>query len=239
MDYYGGIKIVDITDPANPDSIGQMYIAEAAENIAVQGNYAYTVGGWNTGLKIIDISDPTNPTQVGQDNKYSSYEIAVHDDFAYIADGNDGLWIIDISNPAQPAEVGWYNAGGSARDVFVNGNIVYVASYDAGLYVIRNDVVLDIDQETNRLPGSFRLKQNYPNPFNPETTIAYHLPSSEYVKLSIYNTTGQLVETLINEHKNAGSHTVKWTDGSVSSGIYFYIITAGQHRDVRKCTVIR
>ena len=75
-------------------------------------------------------------------------------------------------------------------------------------------------------PDGFTLEQNYPNPFNPSTDIAFSLPVSEHVKLSIYNVLGQHVITLTDEIYEAGQHTIQWdgcgADGNVlASGIYF------------------
>jgi len=76
-------------------------------------------------------------------------------------------------------------------------------------------------------PGKLILHQNYPNPFNPSTTISYNLPKTGSVRLDIYNIKGQLVRTLVNDHKTAGSHSVIW-DGkddngrAASTGVYFY-----------------
>lgn len=143
LDYWGILSIVDISDPTAPVWLGQSNIGEAAQGLAIQGDYAYGQSFYGDGLQIINISDPTNPTLAGFDDKYTSYGLDVSGAFAYIADGGDGLWIVDIRTPAQPVEVGDFNTGSSARDVFVSGRVAYVASYDAGLYVIRNDVVLE------------------------------------------------------------------------------------------------
>jgi flagellar hook assembly protein FlgD len=78
------------------------------------------------------------------------------------------------------------------------------------------------------------LDQNYPNPFNPETTISYSLPKNGDVSLSIYNTRGQLVKTLVNESKTIGTHRIVWIGddnhgNKVSSGIYFTrMVTEGK-----------
>ncbi|MBC8183570.1 T9SS type A sorting domain-containing protein [candidate division KSB1 bacterium] len=50
----------------------------------------------------------------------------------------------------------------------------------------------------NNIPEDYLLSQNYPNPFNPTTEITFALPKAESVKLSIYNTNGQLIRTLVN-----------------------------------------
>ena len=63
----------------------------------------------------------------------------------------------------------------------------------------------------------FGLDQNYPNPFNPSTTIRYTLPSTEDVRLVVYNTLGQEVKTLIEARQNAGRHAIAW-DGRDAFG---------------------
>ncbi len=89
------------------------------------------------------------------------------------------------------------------------------------------------------VPGKFALEQNYPNPFNPSTTIAYQLPSSEIVRITIYDLTGRRVLELLNETREAGSYTAKWSGrnqsgGQVASGLYIYQIQAGQFTQSRK-----
>ena len=76
-------------------------------------------------------------------------------------------------------------------------------------------------------PQQFTLGQNRPNPFNPNTLIGYQLPAAGQVRLAVYNGAGQLVRTLSEGHRTAGSYEINW-DGldaagqAVSSGTYFY-----------------
>ena len=89
------------------------------------------------------------------------------------------------------------------------------------------------------IPTEFALSQNYPNPFNPVTTIQYQLPKSTKVNISIYNIMGQLVETLVDEYKEAGYYSVFWNASQVSSGMYFYKIVSGDFSDVKKCVILK
>jgi hypothetical protein len=96
----------------------------------------------------------------------------------------------------------------------------------------------------SRLPTSYALMQNYPNPFNPSTEIAYSLPSPGDVQLKVYNVLGQEVVTLIDEQMPAGEHVVTWdgraSDGtSVSSGVYFYRISANQFSETKKMMMLK
>jgi len=94
------------------------------------------------------------------------------------------------------------------------------------------------------MPREFALHQNHPNPFNPSTTISYSLAEASEVKLVVYNITGQVVATLLDDYREAGEHSVVW-DGNdesgrhVSSGIYFYTIRAGQFTDSRKMILMK
>lgn len=93
--------------------------------------------------------------------------------------------------------------------------------------------------DINQLPLKYVLSNNYPNPFNPTTTISYQLPKSSFVKLSIFDITGRLIETLVNENKNAGYYSVNWDAHNVVSGIYIYRIYAGEFSRVKKCLVVK
>ena len=94
-------------------------------------------------------------------------------------------------------------------------------------------------EQTLNVPARFELLQNYPNPFNPTTTILYQLPKSSFLKLSIYDIKGRLVEILVNERKNSGYYSVNWNAENVSSGIYFYQIDADDLSSVKKCLVVK
>jgi poly(3-hydroxybutyrate) depolymerase len=89
------------------------------------------------------------------------------------------------------------------------------------------------------IPTEFAISQNHPNPFNPITTISYQLPQSGHVHLAVYNISGQLVETLVSKHKNAGYHSVIWNATGISSGLYLYRVTTEQVVEVRKCIVLK
>jgi len=85
----------------------------------------------------------------------------------------------------------------------------------------------------------FHLYQNYPNPFNPSTTIRYTIPQSDNVVLSIYNILGQRVATLVNEVQVQGTYNVTFDASHLSSGIYFYRITAGDYVEVKKMMFLK
>ena len=91
--------------------------------------------------------------------------------------------------------------------------------------------------------NDFALYQNYPNPFNPETTIRYTVRAQDLVpqrvELSIYNTLGQKVATLVNKKQPAGSYQVKWNASGLSSGVYLYHLQAGEHVQTKKMILMK
>jgi len=109
---------------------------------------------------------------------------------------------------------------------------------DIGAFYFNQSLSIS-EENISMLPEEFNLHQNYPNPFNPITKISYQLPKSAFVTLFIYNLTGQLVEKLVSDQKNAGYHTAQWDARQAGSGIYFYRIDAGTFCKVRKCLVIK
>jgi hypothetical protein len=91
---------------------------------------------------------------------------------------------------------------------------------------------------------SFRLWQNWPNPAGSSTTIRYSLASACHVRLVIYDVRGRRVATLKDEFQQPGRRTVVWnmtsaTGASVSPGIYFYRLQAGEYSAVKKMVLLR
>jgi len=88
-------------------------------------------------------------------------------------------------------------------------------------------------------PSAFELSQNYPNPFNPSTTIRYSVASAGPVSLKLYNSLGQQVKTLVQSAQPAGFYSVPLNAADLSSGIYFYVLEAGNFKSVKKLTLVK
>ena len=83
------------------------------------------------------------------------------------------------------------------------------------------------------------LTQNTPNPFNPSTTIRFALPSTERVRLTVYDVLGRKVARLVDGVLPAGTHEAVWHAKGVGSGLYVYRIEAGAHRAERMMMLVR
>lgn len=86
---------------------------------------------------------------------------------------------------------------------------------------------------------TFNLNQNYPNPFNPSTVIKYSVPEKSFVSLKIFNILGVEISTLVNETKNAGNYSISFNAANLPAGIYFYSITVGQNKAVKKMILLK
>ncbi|HEX2787271.1 MAG TPA: glycosyl hydrolase family 8 [Ignavibacteria bacterium] len=89
-------------------------------------------------------------------------------------------------------------------------------------------------------PNKFYLSQNYPNPFNPSTKITYQLPSDGFVKLNVYDITGKLIASLVNEFQKAGYYNIEFNSTfQLPSGIYFYRIISHSFIETKKMLLIK
>ena len=94
-------------------------------------------------------------------------------------------------------------------------------------------------RKTNDIPKTFALSQNYPNPFNPETRISFSVPVESQVTLKVYDLLGKEIATLVNGKKQAGTYTVGFNAMQYPSGIYFYVLHAGNYIQTRKLVYIK
>ncbi len=117
-------------------------------------------------------------------------------------------------------------------------------------FEIANDVLVWMQNETNLVisgnetPSAYALAQNFPNPFNPSTTIRIDMREKGFVTLKIYNVAGQLVRTLVDGVKDAGSYNIAWDGmndrgGAVASGIYFYKMETKDFSQTKKMVMLR
>jgi len=106
------------------------------------------------------------------------------------------------------------------------------------LGAFESDYVTSV-QKNQLLITNYQLYQNYPNPFNPSTTIKFQIPSSKFITLEVYNLLGQKVATLLEGKQEAGTHTVHFDGTGLASGVYYYQLVVGDHREYRKMVLIR
>jgi len=89
------------------------------------------------------------------------------------------------------------------------------------------------------LPENIYLSQNYPNPFNPSTTLRYSLPEAGDIEITLFNTRGQVVRSLVHGFRGAGSHSLVINGSGLSSGIYFVLLEAGSRSQRQKIVLLK
>lgn len=117
---YGGMEIVDITDPAVPVHITAYHATANTEAIALRGGYAYLAAG-DFGMVIVNVANPASPFNVGAcETGSQAVDVVVHGSYAYLANDSEGLRIINIANPSMPFNVGAYNVISGAEAVVID-----------------------------------------------------------------------------------------------------------------------
>lgn len=96
-----------------------------------------------------------------------------------------------------------------------------------------------LDVKDEGLPVATALLQNYPNPFNPSTTISYTLAARAPVILTVFNSLGQEIATLVKQEEEAGEHRVEWKAEQITSGMYVYRLQAGNYVENRKLLLLK
>ena len=132
------------------------------------------------------------------------------------------------------------SAGLAIEDLDKDGDQDIIAGASGYLYWWENNSeTTSIKINQNEIPDKFGLEQNYPNPFNPSTEIKFSVPEPSQVTLKIFDSTGSVVSTLINERLTAGTYYTNFENVNLSSGVYFYSLTTDSHFDVKKMVLIK
>jgi hypothetical protein len=164
-------------------------------------------------------------------------------------------------------ELGWFNesnvvniASGQNLQINVSGEIDDISYYNTltlhvcpvSIYEVEckefiiqiATLLTNMTHPVLKIPDSYLLYQNYPNPFNPMTTLRYDLPEDGLVNITIFDSMGRCVTTLVNTEQNAGQKFINWNvtnsaGESISAGLYFYNIQAGDFTQTRKMVLLK
>lgn len=108
------------------------------------------------------------------------------------------------------------------------------------LQVLYNQwITTGISNNQNIYPESYSLYQNYPNPFNPNTVITFDIAKLSYVKLAVYDISGQEISVLADNMFHRGQYSVNFDAKGLASGVYIYRLQADEFTDSRKMIIIK
>ncbi len=221
----------------------------------------------NTGLPFPSIDNvalcganpPLHWPAAGWPNSDSTLVFFMFDDGTHGDEtAGDNYWSRNITFPIYSALDIEYKHGGNWGETALNDNeggvgtnhhivltphtvsatVIDTFGVNIGYHQLQNEV-LGIKEISSNVPDNYSLSQNYPNPFNPTTMIRFSLKEQTNVSLKVYNVIGQLVTTLVNEQKPAGTFEYNFDASNLSSGIYFYTIKAGDFTATRKMILMK
>ena len=124
------------------------------------------------------------------------------------------------------------------------GNVVVTGISSRGsnfddITTIKYSQSTGISQISSQIPQAFSLSQNYPNPFNPVTNLEFEIPKAGFVSLKIYDMLGKEISSLVNSNLNPGRYKYDFDAGSLTSGIYFYKLEAGNFSETKKMLLVK
>ena len=141
-----------------------------------------------------------------------------YDETKVITDGNDGAIVVWRIDPP------W--GGVYAQQISKYGNL--------------GEIIITVSEDNgNDYPAKYYLAQNYPNPFNPITKIKYSISQPSFVVLKVYDILGNEIETLVNEEQPSGFYEVEFDAASISSGVYFYQLQAGDFISTKRLVLLK
>ena len=122
---------------------------------------------------------------------------------------------------------------------FPSADTGYIASWSGKILKTTNGGLTYIGKLNNEVPEKFVLNQNYPNPFNPSTNISFAVPSDAFVTVQVFDVNGRLVSEPVNDKLEPGKYKVTFNAENLSSGIYYYRLTAGSYSQTKKMILLK
>jgi len=145
--------------------------------------------------------------------------------------GKDSVAFNDLEDPLNPGNALWPSKGTIRNDMGVFGgpNCSDLPQ-----------IITSVDNDGyGNIPDGFKLFQNYPNPFNPVTKIRYSIPELSFVTVKVFDVLGNELGILVNKEQSAGTYEIGFAGNSLTSGIYFYTLTAGNFTDTFKMILMK
>lgn len=242
--YKDGYVVLDVSNPTNLQRVGwyDTYPSNSGTYNGAWGAYPYLPSGnvivsdIQTGLYIFKfLLDQTTPVELSSFS-YNATKGAVELNWSTSTETNNSGFLIEKSyDNLLWNELGFVGGNGTTTEKYnysfvdyspKNGQIYYrliQKDYD-GTEKIYGPLTVEYTSTM-----SFNISQNYPNPFNPTTNIKFTIAEESIVKIDIYNITGEKITTLVNEVKQAGSHSVEFNGKNLTSGVYIASIQAGEN----------
>lgn len=212
----GRMKIVNVSNPTNPELLGEGLFDGNGRGIFVANGYVYVAAeDW----------------WFSKENKGKTR-----------ADVEGGIRIFDPDPVTNPAFLCDYDTPGNPRELYVQNDLIFVADYDS-LQILRH-LQSSIDEETKHLVNLKQSIKIYPTPFNKVVNIGFTLPYREKIVIEVFDLQGRNVKTIYQRGLQAGRYNFYWhgTDNNgqkMPAGMYFIKITAGSNSCSKKVLFVK
>ena len=202
-----------------------LFAATATTGISLSTNYGSNWASVNTGLTNLTINAMiTSGTNIFVGTSGSGVFLSTDNGSNWTRDNNVNLGLTEPN----------------IKTFTILGSNLFLATGNGNIWWRPlSAMITNVEDNSNSLPINFSLQQNYPNPFNPTTKIKFGLKENAFTKLIVYDLLGREVETLIDRKLIAGYHEIEFNASSLTSGIYFYKIQAGEFFQTKKMILLK
>jgi hypothetical protein len=218
----GYLRCINISDINNPLVVSNYTYPDKSFSITVKGDYAYVAGDGGY-ITVIDIVDPVNPELIFIkmiEEGIDIYSLNIINQTLFAANGRCFAYEMDDFRLITAGEyVG--NQFYAGHIVGGEGNTLYISEGNKGIAVVEYDFTVSVPDYKNINFYCY----NFPNPFTEHTTITFENPNNGKVNLSIFNSIGQEVFTVIDKVLPAGIYNKEINTNRLKSGVYFYNLT--------------
>lgn len=120
---------------------------------------------------------------------------------------------------------------------FVNSFTGYASGLAGTILKTGTGGGINVKKISTNIPDKFKLEQNYPNPFNPNTIIKFALNKFANISLTVFDIAGREIKRIIAENLGPGEYEINFNAKNLSSGIYFYNLTAGNYSETKRMII--
>ena len=171
-----------------------------------------------------------------ENNKISSIQI----------DNYNGIYLVSSDSVYRSTDNGLtfnnFNSGLENRtlnNLYISRDSYLFVGTDLGVFKSSEPITTDVGESKIILNDNYSLYQNFPNPFNPTTIIKFNIPNDALILLKIYDVLGSEISTLVDGYQTSGNHSIRFDASHLSSGVYFYILKAGNFIQSKKMILLK
>jgi len=242
----------DRTDPstAEPQWLGSVELPMSAFDLKADSNLVYAMT--RRAVHVVDVSVPKNPQIVGtwtpiDHDTHMLTQLDLVGDLLYVGTWYHGVMIVNVSDPTTPCLIGFIQANDHVKGIAVQEDALFLGNWNSGLQgwplqCLEQPVQKTVDRAVAGI--KMRLLTAYPSPANPAVNIPFVLDCAQFVRLSVFDIGGRLVEVIVNERRGVGPHHVTWIGRDsrgreVPSGTYVVRLETEYGAVAKKVALVR